>query len=160
MKVNDLDKFLEKSDLGITKIEDFKYEVPASSIFAAVQLLKETPKIPCDYLDLLSASDYPDEESIVVNYTLSSSTEQDYMVWFKVSLNRKKPEVASLVSLFEGANWLEREIYDLFGVHFSKHPDLRRILTPEDFVGHGLLKDYSRDGFFVKKPVKISGMKV
>lgn len=160
MKVNDLDKLLEKSDLGITKIEDFKFDVPAASIYAAISLLKETEKVPCDYLDLLSASDYPDMESIVVNYTLSSSLQQDYMVWFKVTLNRKKPEVASLVPLFEGANWLEREIYDLFGVHFSQHPDLRRILTPEDFVGHGLLKDYSRDGFFVKKPVKISGMKV
>lgn len=160
MKVNDLDKLLEKSDLGVTKIEDFKYELPASSIFAAIQILKEHEKVPCDYLDLLSASDYPLEDKIVINYTLSSSLQQDYMIWFKVTLPRKKPQVVSLVSLFDGANWLEREIYDLFGVDFVNHPDLRRILTPEDFVGHGLLKDYSRDGFFVKKPVKISGMKV
>ncbi|PCJ17737.1 MAG: NADH-quinone oxidoreductase subunit C [Candidatus Cloacimonadota bacterium] len=160
MKVNDLDKLLEKADCDMVKLEDFKYEISPNSIHKIVSLLKENDKIPCDYLDLLSASDYPDEDMIVINYTLSSSIDQNYMVWLKVKLSRKKPEISSLVDLFNGANWLEREIYDLFGVHFFNHPDLRRILTPEDFVGHGLLKDYSRDGFFVKKPVKISGMKV
>jgi len=66
----------------------------------------------------------------------------DFDLAVKVELPREKPEIESVYSLWVGANWHEREAYDLFGVFFSGHPDLRRILCPVDWEGHALLKDY------------------
>ena len=57
-----------------------------------------------------------------------------------------EPTVASVVPLWEGANWLEREVYDMFGIHFEGHPDLRRILLPDEFSAHPLRKDYPLQG--------------
>ena len=55
---------------------------------------------------------------------------------------REKPEMPSLEAIWKAANWLEREIYDLLGVNFTNHPDLRRLLMPEDWVGYPLRKDF------------------
>ncbi len=64
--------------------------------------------------------------------------------FFKVKIQEGEP-VPTLSHLYEGANWHEREVYDLFGVTFDGHPDLRRILLPEDWEGHPLRKDYPMD---------------
>lgn len=61
---------------------------------------------------------------------------------FRVRIDRQKPEVDSVVSVWLGANWLEREVYDLFGIRFLGHPDLRRILLDDDFAGYPLLKTF------------------
>jgi len=60
----------------------------------------------------------------------------------KAQVTAEDASIASLTPVFPGANWLEREIFDLFGIAFEQHPDLRRILTPEDWEGHPLRKDY------------------
>jgi NADH-quinone oxidoreductase subunit C len=60
----------------------------------------------------------------------------------RVDLDRNKPEVESVTGIWKGANFQEREVYDLMGVVFTGHPDLRRILLPEDWEGHPLRKDY------------------
>jgi NADH-quinone oxidoreductase subunit C len=65
----------------------------------------------------------------------------------KVRLYGKDPVIDSLVAVWPGANWLEREIYDLFGIHFSGHPDLRRIVLPDDWEGYPLRRDYPVEGF-------------
>ncbi len=64
----------------------------------------------------------------------------------RVMLDDPNPTVASVVSLWEGANWMEREVWDMFGIHFDGHPDLRRILLPEEFTAHPLRKDYPLQG--------------
>ena len=61
-------------------------------------------------------------------------------------VDEPNPSVSSVVSLWEGANWLEREVWDLFGIYFEGHPDLRRILLPEEFTAHPLRKDYPMQG--------------
>jgi NADH-quinone oxidoreductase subunit C len=65
----------------------------------------------------------------------------------KVKLFGKDPVIDSLVPVWPGANWLEREIFDLFGIQFSGHPDLRRIVLPDDWEGHPLRRDYPVEGF-------------
>ena len=61
-------------------------------------------------------------------------------------VNDPEPTVPSVVGLWEGANWLEREVWDMFGIRFAGHPDLRRILLPEEFAAHPLRKDYPLQG--------------
>ena len=65
----------------------------------------------------------------------------------KVRLSGKDAVLDSLVPVWPGANWLEREIFDLFGIHFNGHPDLRRIVLPDDWEGHPLRRDYPVEGF-------------
>jgi NADH-quinone oxidoreductase subunit C len=77
-------------------------------------------------------------------YRLQSRAMQTGM-FLKCSVSRDSAEVRSLTDLWPSANWQEREVYDLFGIWFEGHPDLRRILLPEDFVGHPLRKDYDDD---------------
>jgi NADH:ubiquinone oxidoreductase subunit C len=74
-------------------------------------------------------------------YHLSSTRHRHNMV-LKAKVDRNKPEIESLVHLYKTSNMLEREVFDLFGVRFLNHPDLRRLLLTEDWVGYPLRKDY------------------
>ncbi len=78
-------------------------------------------------------------------YLFSNTTTGDRLT-LRVMLDEPDLQVASLVPLWEGANWLEREVWDMFGIQFEGHPDLRRILLPEEFTAHPLRKDYPLQG--------------
>ena len=88
---------------------------------------------------------YPEEPRLGVVYELMDMREVD-RITVKVRVPLDDPAVPSIVDLFPGANWDEREIYDMFGVIFDGHPDLRRILMPEDFEGHPQRRDYPIGG--------------
>jgi len=89
---------------------------------------------------------YPLEPRFEVNYHLVSIPRSDRLR-LQVRLSANDPVVDSLVSVWPGANWLEREIFDLFGICFTGHPDLRRILLPDDWEGHPLRKDFPVEGY-------------
>ena len=89
---------------------------------------------------------FPLEPRFEVNYHLVSIP-QRARVRLQVQLAGNDPVVDSLAPVWPGANWLEREIFDLFGIRFNNHPDLRRILLPEDWEGYPLRKDYPVEGF-------------
>ena len=89
---------------------------------------------------------YPLEPRFEVNYHLVSIPRSDRLR-LQVRLSASDPVVDSLVSVWPGANWLEREIFDLMGIRFEGHPDLRRILMPDDWEGHPLRKDYPVEGY-------------
>lgn len=93
-----------------------------------------------DYLDLPDAAG-----RYAVVYTLLSLT-HNHRFWVKCFVNDPEPKVPSVVPLWRGADWMEREVYDMFGVVFEGHPDLRRILTWEGFKAHPLRKDYPLQG--------------
>lgn len=75
-----------------------------------------------------------------------ANTESNDRLTIRVFLNEPKLEVPSATPLWQGANWLEREVWDMFGIRFAGHPDLRRILMPDQFAAHPLRKDYPLQG--------------
>jgi NADH-quinone oxidoreductase subunit C len=92
-----------------------------------------------DNLSLITGIDYRDRFEVVYNF-LSYSKKQNLVL--KVILDHANPEVASISSIWKVADWLERETYDLVGIKFSGHPNLKRILLPDGWMGHPLRKDY------------------
>lgn len=122
---------------------------------SADELLDECQKLKAayDYLPFITAVDYPEKKLIEMVYYLQS-TETNNVLILKVELPRERAEIKSVVAVWPAADWHEREVFDLFGVKFIGHPDLRRILLTPDWTGHPLLKDYT-DPKMVKKPVTI-----
>ena len=104
--------------------------------------LKEDPAFDFQVLLDLTVVDYPEEEERfeVVYHFLS--LRKNHRFRLKTRVREEDPEVDSLVDLWPGANWLEREAWDMFGVRFKGHPGLMRILMYEEFEGHPLRKDY------------------
>lgn len=113
--------------------------VPKESILELAQYLKDSP-LAFDNLHCITAVDRKERMELV--YILYSFRER-CGVTLKVYLTPEDLNAASLSAIWKSANWLEREVYDLFGIVFSGHPDLRRILNPYDWKGYPLRKDYS-----------------
>jgi NADH-quinone oxidoreductase subunit C len=94
-----------------------------------------------DYLNYPNATD-----RYAVVYGLANTATGE-RVFVKAFTNDPDPELPSVVPLWNGANWMEREVYDMYGVRFAGHPDLRRILLPDEFTSHPLRKDYPLRGY-------------
>jgi NADH-quinone oxidoreductase subunit C len=88
---------------------------------------------------------YPEEPRLGVIYEMMDMREVD-RISVKARVSSEDPRIPSITDLFPGANWDEREVYDMFGVVFEGHPDMRRILMPEDFEGHPQRRDYPLGG--------------
>ena len=88
---------------------------------------------------------YPVEPRFELNYHLLSIPRKD-VLRIRVRVHAAEPTVKSVISFWPTANWLEREIFDLFGIQFEGHPDLRRLVLPDDWDGHPLRKDYLTTG--------------
>jgi NADH-quinone oxidoreductase subunit C len=115
--------------------------VPAADIVGICSFLKTEPDLAFDCLMNLSTVDWPKKNQIEVVYHLFSYLKAHAFI-LKAQLDRAKPEIASVEPVWKSADWLEREQYDLMGVRFDGHPDLRRIMMPDDWVGNPLRKDY------------------
>jgi NADH-quinone oxidoreductase subunit C len=122
--------------------------VPRENIVAACQFLRHTAGLEFNFLADLCGSDRgPEEEPrFEVNYHLFSTTKH-HRVRLKVLLTEDDAHVPTVTGIWRTANWHERETYDLVGVIFDGHPDLRRILLPEDWQGHALRKDFPLRGY-------------
>jgi NADH-quinone oxidoreductase subunit C len=120
--------------------------VPREHIVEACRFMKEA--LGFDMLaDLCGVDRGPEEDPrFEVNYHLFS-TKHHKRLRLKVLLSEDDPHVATLTTVWKTANWHERETYDMFGIIFDGHPDLRRILMPSDFDGHPLRKDYPLRGY-------------
>ena len=122
--------------------------VPREHIAEVCSSLKTWSESRFDFLaDLCGVDRGPEEEPrFEVNYHLFSTTKY-HRVRLKVLLNEDDTHVPTVTGVWRTANWHERETYDLFGVIFDGHPDLRRILLPEDWQGHALRKDFPLRGY-------------
>jgi NADH-quinone oxidoreductase subunit C len=110
--------------------------------------LKSDPALAFDFLEDLTAVDFPKENLIRVVYHFYSYRHRHSFV-AKAELPRDHPEVQTVETVWKAANWLEREVLDLFGVTFTGHSDPRRIMLPFDWVGHPLRKDYVEQGGYL-----------
>ena len=118
----------------------------AEDILPICRFLHDDPELSFDYLtDLCGVDHYPHEPRFQVVYHLCAMKTRGRLR-LKVSLPDVAPQVASVVSVWKAADWLEREAYDMFGIAFVEHPDLRRILLTPDWEGHPLRKDYPLRG--------------
>jgi len=119
--------------------------VPADRLVQTGVALRETRPLRFTALVEVTAADYfPRDPRFEVVYHLYSLA-RNHRLRVKVRVPEEEPWVHTLVPLWKAANWLEREVWDLFGLRFIGHPDPRRILLYEEFVGHPLRKDYPVD---------------
>jgi NADH-quinone oxidoreductase subunit C len=131
---------------GITEATEFlnqlSIRVKRESVVEVCDALKRDAETPFNYLSDLTCVHYPDnfDEPFEIVYNLLSIS-ANARVRLKVGAT-EGGAVASVTSVWSAANWMEREVFDLFGVKFENHPDLRRILLPPDWQGHPLRKDY------------------
>ncbi len=129
--------------------------VAPESIVEVAGFCKSDPDLAFDNLMCLSAVDYPKEtppRMEVVYHLLSYAHGHTFAL--KVHLPRENPAVATVEAIWGVANWHEREAYDLFGIAFLGHGDLRRILLPDDWIGHPLRKDWQDPDFYNGMHVK------
>ena len=115
--------------------------VPAAQWVALARFLKD--EIGCRFFSFLSAVDWKDEGLEVQAWV--DNTETNVAVLMKTRLGPGETACPSIVGVYRGADWMERECFDMFGVRFEGHPDLRRILLADDWEGHPLLKSYAVD---------------
>jgi NADH-quinone oxidoreductase subunit C len=136
-------------------------EVKRDRIVEIMTFLRDNDILPLDYLADETVVHWPKEEQFELVYNLYSFRKNEYL---RVKTRiREGEEIESVTRVWSTADWLEREAYDMFGVRFANHPDLRRILLPEDWVGFPLRKDYDlrlQDVEWVRKHLGIdSGQK-
>ena len=120
---------------------DPSLHVDPQAIVEVCRYLRDEGDLKFEILSDLTGLDLPKENKIQVVYHLYSYSQRHQIV-LKADLPREDPRVSTMEGVWKAANWMEREVFDLFGVVFEGHSDLRRILLPEDWVGHPLRKDY------------------
>jgi NADH-quinone oxidoreductase subunit C len=122
--------------------------VPREHIVSVCAFLKADAEASFNFLSDVCGVDRGMEEEprFEVNYHLFSTTKH-HRLRLKVLLNDNDPHVATVTTVWRTANWHERETFDLFGIVFDGHPDLRRILLPDDWQGHALRKDFPLRGY-------------
>jgi NADH-quinone oxidoreductase subunit C len=130
--------------------------VPPAKWYGAALALRDLPELRFDFLRSLCGVDRPEAGVIEIVAHLFSYTHRHAIV-VKTRIDRKAAELATVSDIWPAANWHERETFDLFGVRFAGHPDLRRLLLPEDWTGHPLLKDYQEPGDYQGIPTRRAG---
>lgn len=127
-------------------------QIRPEGLLGLCRFLKDAPGLRFDLLRCISAVDWPQRNMIELSYDLMSIP-FGHAFAVKLELDRTHPEVESISGVWPAAAWHEREAFDLMGVIFRHHPDARRILMPQDWIGHPLRKDY-------QDPVAYHGIKV
>jgi NADH-quinone oxidoreductase subunit C len=113
--------------------------VPPEELKAFVLQLRSDPELVMDYLFCLTCVDWKTHFTMVYHF---SSTRYRHNIVVKAKIDRTNPEIETVSDIWRTAEMLEREVYDLFGVKFLHHPDLRRLIMPDDWEGWPLRKDF------------------
>ena len=140
---------------SVIELGDLVVTVVPENLTKVLTTCKNSPSLACNLLSDITAVDWMDsrDDRFEVVYQLLSISKL-WRLTVKVAVSESNPEIPSIVSLWAGANFLEREVWDMFGIRFNGHPDLRRILMYEEFVGHPLRKDYPLQGKQPRIPLR------
>jgi len=134
---------------GDTPGDQFYIRIEPESLIDVLAFLRDDPHMRFEQLVDMTCVDYlnfPDAtDRYGVIYALLSLT-HNHRIWLKCFVNDPAPRLPSAVPVWKGADWMEREVYDMFGIVFEGHPDLRRILTWDGFEAYPLRKDYPLRG--------------
>ncbi len=114
----------------------------SSAVHEVCRWMRDDPGAQLTYFEFITAQDHPENGEIVLVYSLYSYT-LSHRLMVKTVLDRKDPRIGTVSDIWEGADWSEREVYDLYGVVFENHPNLRRIMMYEGWEGYPLRKDYT-----------------
>jgi NADH-quinone oxidoreductase subunit C len=150
-KISPVRKLQEWDARSVAEVIESKGEttivLPREHLLGVAQYLATEPSLKFSFLSDLSTVDrFPLEPRFEVNYHLLS-IDQALRLRLKVKLSGNDPVVSSVFSVWPTADWHERENFDLFGIRFEGHPNLRRIVLPDEWEGHPLRKDYPTEGF-------------
>ena len=130
----------ERYSEAVIETSDYAVLINSQFLLDVAAFLKDTPELEFDYLTYITAVDYFEYFELI--YQLTSIKHNHTMVLKTRCYGRENPTVPSVVSLWRGADYQEREIYDLMGIKFEGHPNMKRIVLWEGFKGHPLRKDY------------------
>ena len=151
MNLNELNKLINSeltSKIIKSEIEndEIKINIDVENLFSTLSFLKTDEKCKFKQLIDIVAVDYPNSEKRFKIYYLLLSHEKNIRckVFIEFNIEYKIP---SITKIYPSANWMEREVFDMYGIKFKNHPDMRRILTDYGFVGHPLRKDFPLTGF-------------
>ncbi|MFC2071998.1 NADH-quinone oxidoreductase subunit C [Chloroflexota bacterium] len=133
-------KLEQQFSASIIESNEDSLSVKSESLFELISFLKTTPEFEFNFLSCITAVDYFDYFELV--YHLTSMEHNHSLVVKTRCYGRENLVVPSIVSLYQGANFQEREIYDLMGIRFEGHPNMKRMFLWESFQGHPLRKDY------------------
>ena len=150
IKINDTKEIiLKESNINVILYDNKKYlgiiVNNKSDIVSIIKFLKDNEKLFFNQLIDITAIDYPSRELRFEIVYLLISLKLNQRILIKTSIN-ENDNIESISSIYKSANWYERECYDLFGIKFLNHPDLRRIMTDYNFEGHPLRKDFPLTG--------------
>ena len=149
--LNKLEKIINselssKIQRSVIENDELLIEINENDLIEVVQFLKSNEKSKFRQLIDIAGVDYPDKEKRFQLVYLFLSHEYNHRL--KLSINFEADQVInSITKIFPSANWMEREVFDMYGIKFKNHPDLRRILTDYGFKGHPLRKDFPLTGF-------------
>ena len=154
MTINKLQKLekLVNSELAskiqksIIEHNELLIEINESDLIDIIQFLKSNDSCKFRQLIDIAGVDYPDDEKRFQLIYLFLSHENNFRIKLLIRFQIDQ-SISSITKIFPSANWMEREVFDMYGIEFTDHPDLRRILTDYDFEGHPLRKDFPLTGF-------------
>lgn len=132
----------ETDVLAVEQLKDFlTITVSNTNITAIIRYLYDHPDTQFQFLTTLCGIHYPDDKQIAVMYQLHNLVSNE-QIRIKTFLPEENPVTQSITSVFAGANWMERETYDFYGVKFDGHPDLRRILNVDEMIMFPMRKEF------------------
>ena len=141
-----LSSVLEKDNISVAYSDgNYKVSINPKDLLKVVKTIKDNEKLKFSQLIDLTAVDYPDNLPRFNLIYIFLSIEHNYRIILNTLISEDET-IDSITSLFPCANWYEREVWDLFGISFKNHPDLRRILTDYGFTGYPLRKDFPLSG--------------
>lgn len=129
-----------------TSFGELTLSIKKEEIVSLCRFLHDDPEMNFDHITDICSLDFPEDEGRFEMVYMFYSIPKKHRIRIKARISEEDCTIDSISSIWKGANFMEREVYDMMGIRFNHHPDLRRIMMPEDFEGYPLRKDFPTEG--------------